>query len=200
MEDNNTKRGRGRPKKIKNDEPDKTIDSAFSIEDEEDGIRKADGAKVERLVNNSFETDLEDDEFHKALIESRKEMYSTQNNLEKELLKESEEEYIFQQLIQQINIDEIEKRSLSLPQFTKRLERLCFTENDRTIKSIIEPIIIEYKLNKRNNVELNTEVFNNIYENFIDTLYKKPISLGKTTTAITKDEDELIRKIILKKE
>jgi hypothetical protein len=202
MEDNNnSKRGRGRPKKVKDEEPDKTGDSSFSFEDKEDnGIRKADEAKVERLVNNSFDPDLEDDEFHKALIESRKDMYSTQNNLEEELLKESEEEYIFQQLIQQINIDEIEKRSLSLPQFTKRLERLCFSENDRAIKAIIEPIIIEYKLNKRNNIELESYIYENIYENFIDTLYKKPISLGKTTTAITKGEDELIRKIFLKKE
>jgi hypothetical protein len=205
MEDNNnnnSKRGRGRPKKVKKEEPDKTGDSSFSFEDNEDnGIRKADEAKVERLVsNNSFETDFEDDEFHKALIESRKEMYSTQNNLEEELLKESEEEYIFQQLILQINIEEIEKRSLSLPQFTKRLERLCFSESDRAIKAIIEPIIVEYKLNKRNNVELEPDIYVNIYENFIDTLYKKPIDLGKTSTAITKNEDELIRKIFLRKE
>jgi len=199
MEDNNNKKSRGRPRKVKNEEPDKTVDSSLSFE-EEDGIRKADKAKVERLVNNSFEPDLEDDEFHKALIESRKEMYSTQNNLEEQLLKESEEEYIFQQLIQQINIDEIEKRSLSLPQFTKRLERLCFTESDRAIKAIIEPIIVEYKLNKRNNVELEQDIYDNIYENFINTLYQKPISLGKTTTAITKDEDILIRQIFLKKE
>jgi hypothetical protein len=206
MEDNNnnSKRGRGRPKKVKNEDPHKTVDSSLSFEDNEDnGIRKADEAKVERLVsNNSFEPEFNDvdDEFHKALIESRKAMYFTQNNLEEELLKESEEEYIFQQLIQQINIEEIEKRSLSLPQFTKRLERLCFSESDRAIKAIIEPIIIEYKLNKRNNIDLDTEVFNNIFENFIDTLYQKPISLGKTTTAITKDEDILIRQILLKKE
>ena len=201
---NNTKRGRGRPKKNKDEKPDIKPDikpeESSSKQEEENGIRLPDGAKVERLVTsntNSFETQSDDDdELHKALIESRK----TQNNFEKDFLKESEEEYIFQQLIQQINIDEIEKRSLSLPQFTKRLERLCFTENDRAIKAIIEPIIIEYKLNKRNNIELNTEVFNNIYENFIDTLYKKPINLGKTATAITKDEDELIRKIFLKKE
>jgi hypothetical protein len=87
-----------------------------------------------------------------------------------------------------------------LPQFTKRLERLCFTENDRSIKAIIEPIIIEYKLNKLNNIELESFVYDNIFENFIDTLYQKPISLGKTTTVITKDEDTLIRKIFLKKE
>jgi hypothetical protein len=208
MEHNNTKRGRGRTKKIKDEKPDIKTDktdikheepSFFKAEKEEE-IRLPDEATVERLVpsnSNSFEPQFdEDDEFHKALIESRK----MQNNFEKDFLKESEEEYIFQQLILQINIDEIEKRSLSLPQFTKRLERLCFTESDRAIKAIIEPIIVEYKLNKRNDIELNTEVFNNIYENFIDTLYKKPISLGKTTTAITKEEDELIRKIFLKKE
>jgi hypothetical protein len=209
MEDNtNKKRGPGRPRKVKNEEsckkPDeKPIEShSFKAEEEEEQeeIRSPDEAKKERLVpsgNNSFETNLdEDDEFHKALIESRK----TQNNLEQDFLKESEEEYIFQQLIQQINIDEIEKRSLSLPQFTKRLERLCFTESDRTIRDIIAPIIVEYKLNKRNNVELETTIYDNIYGNFIDTLYKKPINLGKTSTAITKDEDELIRKIFLKKE
>jgi hypothetical protein len=60
MEDNNnSKRGRGRPKKVKDEEPDKTGDSSFSFEDEEDGIRKADGAKVERLVNNSFEPEFD---------------------------------------------------------------------------------------------------------------------------------------------
>ncbi len=200
MENNNntnTKKTRGRPKKIKDDNPHKNVDSSLSIEDEEDGIRKADESKVERLVNNnSFEPELEDDDLHKALIESMKE----KNNLEEEFLKESDEEYIFQQFILQINIQEIEERSLSLPQFTKRLERLCFTESDRAIKAIIEPIIIEYKLNKRNNIELESYIYENIYENFIDTLYKKPISLGKTTTAITKEEDELIRKIFLKKE
>ena len=195
MEDNN-KKGRGRPKKIKNEEPDsKTTDeSSLKQEEDEDEIRLPDEAKLERL-NNSFEHQ-DDDDLHKAIIESMKE----KNNLEEDFLKESEEEYIFQQFIQQINIEEIEKRSLSLPRFTKRLERLCFSESDRAIKAIIEPIIVEYKLNKRNNIELDTEVFNNIFENFIDTLYQKPISLGKTTTAITKDEDELIRKIFLKKE
>ena len=198
MEDNN-KKGRGRPKKVKNEELDSktTVESSLKQEENEDDIRLPDEAKVERLVNNnSFESEMEDDELHKAIIESMKE----KNNLEEYFLKESEEEYIFQQFIQQINIEEIEKRSLSLPQFTKRLERLCFSESDRAIKAIIEPIIVEYKLNKRNNVELNTEVFNNIYENFIDTLYKKPIDLGKTSTAITKNEDELIRKIFLRKE
>jgi len=195
MEDNN-KKGRGRPKKIKNEEPDsKTTDeSSLKQEEDEDEIRLPDEAKLERL-NNSFEHQ-DDDDLHKAIIESMKE----KNNLEEDFLKESEEEYIFQQFIQQINIEEIEKRSLSLPRFTKRLERLCFSESDRAIKAIIEPIIVEYKLNKRNNIELDTEVFNNIFENFIDTLYQKPISLGKTSTAITKDEDELIRKIFLKKE
>jgi hypothetical protein len=189
MEDNNNnKKGRGRPKKV-------TTDESSLKQEEDDEIRTPDEAKVERLVNNnSFET--EDDDLHKALIESIKD----KNILEEDFFKESEAEYIFQQFIEQINIEEIEKRSLSLPQFTKRLERLCFSENDRVIRDIITPIIVEYKLNKRNNVELNTEVFNNIFENFIDTLYQKPISLGKTTTAITKDEDLLIRQILLKKE
>lgn len=205
MEDNNTnkKRGPGRPRKIKSENPDKTVESSSfsSKEVEDEGIRLPDEPTVERLVNNSFQHNLDDDdEFNKALIESRKEMYSNQNNLEKEFLKESEEEYIFQQFILQINIDEIEKRSLSLPQFTKRLERLCFSESDRAIKAIIEPIIVEYKLNKYNNIELESYIYDNIYGNFIDTLYKKPISLGKNTTAITKDEDELIRKIFLRKE
>ena len=200
MEDNNNKKGRGRPKKVKNEEIDSkiTAESSLKQEEDEDDIRLPDEAKVERLVNNnSFEPEIEDDDdLHKAIIESMKD----KNNLEADFLKESEEEYILQQFILQINIEEIEKRSLSLPQFTKRIESLCFSENDRAIKAIIEPIIVEYKLNKRNNIELNTEVFNNIYENFIDTLYKKPIDLGKTSTAITKNEDELIRKIFLKKE
>ena len=200
MEDNNNKKGRGRPKKVKNEESDsKTTDeSSLKQEENEDDIRLPDEAKVERLVNNnSFEPEIEDDDdLHKAIIESMKE----KNNLEDDFLKESEEEYIFQQLILQINIEEIEKRSLSLPQFTKRLERLCFSESDRAIKAIIEPIIVEYKLNKRNNIELEPDIHVNIYENFIDTLYKKPIDLGKTSTAITKNEDELIRKIFLRKE
>jgi hypothetical protein len=171
-----------------------------------DDVRSPDTVKKERLVGgNSYEDDfiekevLNDNDYEKAIADSIAE-YNNSNNLEEELLKESEEEYIFQQLIQQINIDEIEKRSLLLPQFTKRIERLCFTENDRTIKSIIEPIIIEYKLNKINNIELESDIYDNIFENFIDTLYQKPISLGKTTTVITKDEDTLIRKIFLKKE
>jgi hypothetical protein len=197
MEDNNNKKGRGRPKKVKNEEIDSktTVESSLKQEEDEDDIRLPDEAKVERLVNNNF-FEHQDDDLHKAIIESMKE----KNNLEEDFLKESEEEYIFQQFIQQINIEEIEKRSLSLPQFTKRLERLCFSESDRAIKAIIEPIIVEYKLNKRNNIDLESDIFNNIYENFIDTLYQKPISLGKTTTAITKEEDELIRKIFLKKE
>ena len=179
---------------------DKTIEHSF---EEEDGIRAFDKPRIERLVQgtiNSSEPELYDDDddenFHKALIESMKE----KNNLEQEFFKESEEEYFFQQIIQQINIDEIEKRSLLLPQFTKRLERLCFSESDRNIRGIITPIIVEYKLNKLNNVHLELDIYDNIYGNFIDTLYKKPINLGKTTTAITKDEDELIRKIFLKKE
>jgi hypothetical protein len=260
MEGNNTKKkGKGRPRKIKNENPDQIVEEGIcvpneakkdilvideskkdiliideskkdillksrsnSIESEleddnelhkaiiesikqqnnfeEEDIRSPDEAKKERLVqsnSNSFEHQFdEDDDLHKALIESMKE----KNNLEQDFLKESEEEYIFQQLIQQINIEEIENRSLSLPQFTKRLERLCFSESDRAIRDIIIPIIIEYKLNKCNNVELEQCIYDNIYENFIDTLYKKPINLGKTTTAITKDEDELIRKIFLKKE
>jgi actin-related protein len=206
MEDNNNnsniKKGRGRPKKIKKEESDnKTTESSLKLEEEEeeeDRIRIPDEAKVERLVSNhSFEPELDDDDdLHKALIESMKE----KNNLEEDFLKESEEEYIFQQFILQINIEEIEKRSLSLPQFTKRLGRLCFSESDRSIKAIIEPIIVEYKLNKCNNVMLEHDIYINIYENFIDTLYKKPISLGKTATAITKDEDILIRQIFLKKE
>ena len=179
---------------------DKTIDYSF---EEEDGIRAFDKTKIERLVQGSInysERELydnnDDDDFHKALIESMKD----KNNLEQEFMKESEEEYIFQQIIQQINIEEIEKRSLLLPQFTKRLERLCFSESDRNIRDIITPIIIEYKLNKLNNVHLELDIYDNIYGNFIDTLYKKPINLGKTKTAITKDENELISKIFLMKE
>jgi hypothetical protein len=178
---------------------DKTIDHSF---EEDEDIRAFDKPIIERLVQDSINSserelyDDDDEDFHKALIESMKD----KNNLEKELMKESEEEYIFQQIIQQINIEEIEKRSLLLPQFTKRLERLCFSESDRNIRDIITPIIVEYKLNKLNNVYLELDIYDNIYGSFIDTLYKKPINLGKTTTAITKDEDELIRKIFLKKE
>jgi hypothetical protein len=232
MENNNKKRGPGRPKKIKNENPEKLenpekiiVPYSFKPEEQQEhqehqeqqeqqehqkhqehqehqekGIRLPDESKKEMLVpsnSNYFESEFDnDDDFHKALIESRKQ----QNNLEQDFLKDSEEEYIFQQLIQQINIEEIEKRSISLPQFTKRLERLSFSESDRAIRDIITPIIIEYKLNKCNNVVLEQCIYDNIYENFIDTLYKKPINLGKTTTAITKDEDELIRKIFLKKE
>ena len=201
MEDNNNKKGRGRPKKVKNEESDSKITDESSLKQEDDDdIRLPDEPKVERL--NYFE--YQDDDLHKAIIESMKEKNNLEEDFlkesEEEFLKESEEEYIFQQFVQQINIEEIEKRSLSLPQFTKRLERLCFSESDRAIKAIIEPIIIEYKLNKRNNIVLNTEVFNNIYDNFINTLYQKPISLGKTTTMITKNEDILIRQIFLKKE
>lgn len=174
---------------------------------EEDHIRKPDKVKKEKLVGNSrheFEDEfienecLKDDDYEKAIANSIAE-YNNPNNLE-ELLKISEEDYIFQQIIQQINNEEIEKRSNKLVQFTKRVERLCFTENDKAIRDIIAPIIIDYKSNKINNIELDTEVFNNIYQNFIDSLYQKPISLGKTNTAISKDEDELIRKIFLRKE
>ena len=54
MEDNN-KKGRGRQKKVKNEESDsKTTDeSSLKQEEDEDDIRLPDEAKLERLVNNN---------------------------------------------------------------------------------------------------------------------------------------------------
>jgi hypothetical protein len=159
--------------------------------EEEEYIRPIDEIYTDKLIDNeenSFEED--DEEFKLALNVSKNDYYDNEyNNVLDNVFKISLDEY-------NENIKKGRKESLSL--FLKKIEKLSYTKEDIEIKTYIMDTLNSYFNLIIEFVYIEEELYQKIYK-IIDSYYLIPIEKGNKKTAITKEEDLIIRSIFLEK-
>jgi hypothetical protein len=183
-------------------------------DDPNDDIRPPDEIIKDKLIER-YESD--DDEMNLALELSHNE-YLTENNLyNDDLLNEDIqkaldssiddytnklEEIALQESIkienERIKNAEILNRKKSLEDFSKRIKSLSFSSNEIEIKNYIENILNEYFNLNIDYVYLEDDIYEKIYR-IIDSYYLIPMQKKYKKTAISFEEDQIIRNIFLKK-
>jgi len=178
----------------------------------EDDIREPDISYTENLIDNNNTFNNLDDELSLALKASRDE-YIINNNgidhdeeyilaleiskeehfntIEENIKKESilEEELMFKKI-------EIDFRRDSLSNFCKKIQGLSYTEEDIKIKKYIENVLDEYFELKINSINVDKNIYTLLYK-IIDSYYLIPSLKNQKKTAISKEEDIIIRSIFL---
>jgi hypothetical protein len=100
-------------------------------------------------------------------------------------------------LLEEQKIIEIEKRSKSLENFKKKIQGLSLSFNDIRIKKYIEKILLTYCELAIDFVYVDNDIYEDLYK-IIDSYYLIPIQKNYKKTAITEEEDILIRSIFRK--
>jgi hypothetical protein len=90
----------------------------------------------------------------------------------------------------------IDERKKSLEGFCKKIKALAFSEYDIKIKNYIENILNDYFNLTIDNTFVPNDVKNHLYK-IIDSYYFIPKQKNFAKTAISKEEDDIIRKIFL---
>jgi hypothetical protein len=116
------------------------------------------------------------------------ESYSLEND---NSLSESDKEELEKQ-----KVIEMEKRSQSLENFKKRIQALSLSLsfNDSRIKKYIEKVLINYCKLLIDFVYVDIDIYEDLYK-VIDSYYLIPTQKNYKKTAISKEEDKLIRSI-----
>ena len=130
------------------------------------------------------------EELELALKLSEKEYYD-----ELEEIARNESIFIENERIKNI---EIEKRRKSLELFSKKIERLTFTEEDILIKKYVQNVLDDYYHLIIDYVNVNPDIYDKLYK-IIDTYYLIPTNKKYSKTSISREEDEIIRNIFRKK-
>jgi len=170
-------------------------------------IRRPDEIVTERLVddeNNDLYPDtnvIPNYDFEKQLENALKiseHTYKLEND-EEGILRQSLEEYDIQinqqELFEQSIMDE---RRKSLEFFVKRLTSLSFGSQQTFVNAVKEKLEEYFNLFV-DIIYLDQEIYNELYK-IIDSYYIIPVEKGQKKTAIAKEEDELLRVLLLKKE
>jgi hypothetical protein len=114
------------------------------------------------------------------------ESYSLEND---NSLSESDKEELEKQ-----KVIEMEKRSQSLENFKKRIQALSLSFNDSRIKKYIEKVLINYCELLIDFVYVDNDIYKELYK-VIDSYYLIPTQKNYKKTAISEEEDKLIRSI-----
>jgi len=205
-------KGRVNPKKVKKEKIKKIEQNTNNmIAIDNDDVRAPLDSYAEQLLpsNHTFTFNQEDDDFKRILELSRREFEEQQNNygtnyLNEECIEQSRIEQerielgrIEQERIEQERIDilKLERRN-SLLNFTNRINKLVHVKEDKKIKELIDNILEKYFNLEIDNFKLNKKDYIDLYK-IIDTYYLIPSSKN-IKTAITKEENNLVRNIFLK--
>jgi hypothetical protein len=100
-------------------------------------------------------------------------------------------------LLEEQKIIEIEKRSKSLENFKKKIQGLSLSVSDIRIKKYIEKILLTYFELAIDFVYVDNDIYDDLYK-IVDSYYLIPIQKNYKKTAITEEEDILIRSIFRK--
>ena len=104
---------------------------------------------------------------------------------------------IEQERIEQSRIEQIKsERRNSLLNFSNRINKLIHVKEDKKIKELIDNILEKYFNLEIDSFKLNKKDYIDLYK-IIDTYYQIPSSKN-IKTAISKEENELVRNIFLK--
>ena len=108
-----------------------------------------------------------------------------------------EQERIEQERIELVNIENLKsERRNSLLNFSNRINKLIHVKEDKKIKELIDNILEKYFNLEIDNFKLNKKDYIDLYK-IIDTYYEIPSSKN-IKTAISKEENEVVRNIFLK--
>jgi hypothetical protein len=187
-------------------------ENKYNSDDDIVEIREPDKIFENKLID-SYDSDNDDDEMNLALDVSRNE-YLTHNNLydntfiddqikkavelsieehTNKLEEIAKEESIKLENERLINI-EISNRKKSLENFSKRIKSLSLSVNELEIKNFIENILNDYFNLNIDYVIIEKNMYDKIYK-IIDSYYFIPIQKNYKKTAISKEEDKIIRSI-----
>jgi hypothetical protein len=89
---------------------------------------------------------------------------------------------------------EISKRKKSLEEFSKRIKSLSFSINEIELKNFIENVLNDYFNLSIEFVNLDKDMYEKIYK-IVDSYYLIPVQKNYKKTAISQDEDSIIRDI-----
>jgi hypothetical protein len=173
----------------------------------EDNVRKPDISYKENLIGDDNILNNLDDELSIAIKASRDEYYNDYDEELRLALEVSKEEHfnIIEENIKKESILEEElilkkiesnNRRNSLSNFCKKIQGLSYTEEDIKIKKYIEKILDDYFELNIDNIIVDKDIYISLYK-IIDSYYFIPISKNKKKTAISKEEDTIIRNIFL---
>jgi hypothetical protein len=172
-------------------------------DEEQENIRPPDNTITDQLVESInlseslYNTDnftISDDpyeaEIQLALQVSREDCL---NNIEEEL-----KEFSLREEEDRQRILEISNRISSLENFSKNLNRLMYSEDDRALKKYIENILNEYFQLNIDYHYVDEDMYDKLYK-MLDSYYLIP-SQKNRKTLISEEEDFTVRSIFLKKE
>ena len=129
------------------------------------------------------------EELELALKLSEKEYYD-----ELEEIARNESIFIENEKIKKLEMD---KRIKSLELFSKKIERLTFTDEDISMKKYVQSVLNDYYHLIIDYVNVSPEIYDKLYK-IIDTYYLIPTNKKYLKTSISKEEDEIIRNIFRK--
>jgi len=167
-------------------------------------IRKPDEIIKEKLIYDNI--DENDDELKLALRISENEYY--ENNLLVELesvLQFSKNEYDnylileenkLMEMEENIIIQKINNRIKSLENFSKKIERLNYSEDDKLVKNYIKNILQKWYKLEIDYIHVENVMYKKIYD-IIDNYYLNYLKKKINKYAISKEEDEIVRSIFL---
>jgi hypothetical protein len=167
-------------------------------------IRKPDEIIKEKLIYDNIDED--DDELKLALRISENEYY--ENNLLVELetvLQFSKNEYDnylileenkLMEMEQNIIIQKINNRIKSLENFSKKIERLNYSEDDKLVKNYINNVLQKWYKLEIDYIHVENTMYKKIYD-IIDNYYLNYLKKKFNKYAISKEEDEIVRSIFL---
>lgn len=169
--------------------------------DDEENIRTPDESYSSQLVEpinlhdalyNNINEPISDDpyeaEIQLAMQISREDCL---NSIEEEI-----KEMSLREEDERIRFLEISDRISSLENFSKNLNRLMYTEEDRTLKKYIEDILNEYFQLNIDYHYVDEDVYDKLYK-IIDSYYLIPSEKNRKTL-ISCEEDFIIRSIFLR--
>jgi len=167
-------------------------------------IRKPDEVIKEQLIYDNIDED--DDELKLALRISENEYY--ENNLLVELetvLQFSKNEYDnylileenkLMEMEENIIIQKINNRIKSLENFSKKIERLNYSEDDKLVKNYINNVLQKWYKLEIDYIHVENTMYKKIYD-IIDNYYLSHFKKNFNKYAISKEEDEIVRSIFL---
>jgi hypothetical protein len=171
-------------------------------------IRKPDEIIKEKLIYDNIDED--EDELKLALSVSENEYY--ENNLLVELENELEtvlqfskneydnylilEENKLMEIEQNIIIQKINNRIKSLENFSKKIEKLNYSEDDKLVKNYINNVLQKWYKLEIDYIYVENAMYKKIYD-IIDNYYLNPFKKKFNKYAISKEEDEIVRSIFL---
>ena len=173
------------------DEDFKRILELSRKEFEEKNINNKDYLGNLNIFEKTFLDTVENDKFEQERIEQER---IELDRIEQERI---EQERIELDRIEQERIDKLKSdRKNSLLNFSNRINKLIHVKEDKKIKELIDIILEKYFNLEIDTFKLNKKDYIDLYK-IIDTYYEIPSSKN-LKTAISKEENELVRTIFLK--